>query len=145
LFCYGKNLNNLKFIWRNKKAYHEKLYELRNGAIIFKSHQAGYIRSKKKYRNCRGARNDVDGRNDIIPRKKRRDRLNLIQDPIKALVSLQTVFLNKPPSYSYNINNAPKPLTGRFRVGARNDVDGRNGVDEGLYVLTILDGYKKRI
>lgn len=48
---HGKSLKNLKFIWKNKEDYHKKLYEIRNDALIFKSHQAGYIRSKKKYSN----------------------------------------------------------------------------------------------
>lgn len=46
---HGKSVKNLKFIWKNKEDYHKKLYELKNGTLIFKSHQAGYIRSKKKY------------------------------------------------------------------------------------------------
>ena len=46
---HGRSLKNLKFIWRNKADYHKKLYEISNGAIIFRSHEAGYIRSKKKY------------------------------------------------------------------------------------------------
>ncbi len=45
----GKGLRNLKFIWKNKQDYHKKLYEISDGAIIFRSHEAGYIRSRKKY------------------------------------------------------------------------------------------------
>ncbi len=48
---HGRNLKNLKFIWRNKADYHKKLYEISDGAIIFRSHEAGYIRSRKKYRS----------------------------------------------------------------------------------------------
>lgn len=46
---HGKSVKNLKFVWKNKEDYHKTLFELKNGALIFKSHQAGYIRSKKKY------------------------------------------------------------------------------------------------
>lgn len=48
---HGRSLKNLKFIWRNKKDYHKKLYEINDGALSFRSHEVGYIRSKKKYRS----------------------------------------------------------------------------------------------
>lgn len=46
---HGKDLKNLKIIWKNPQAYHENLYQIKNGAIIFKSRQPGYLRTRKKY------------------------------------------------------------------------------------------------
>lgn len=47
----GNGLKNLKIIWKNPEAYREKLFEIKDHSIIFKSRQPGYLRTKKKYRH----------------------------------------------------------------------------------------------